>query len=82
VERRFRSLGRQRPVRVLRCTVLEGQDGAILDDTVTDLDGPTNGGVRVPGAMSSQDRSKERSSASLFSQVAEFHRYDGLWSTA
>ena len=22
------------------------------------------------------------SSASLFSQVAEFHRYDGLWSTA
>ena len=47
-------------MRILRCTALEGKDGGILDDAVTDLDGPTNGGVRVPGAPSAQDRSEER----------------------
>src|SRR4029450_13220896 len=44
---------------ILRCPVLEGQDGGILDDAVTDLDGPTNGGVRVPSATSIQDRAEE-----------------------
>ena len=76
------SLGRQTLVRVGGCPALEGQDGGILDDPVADLDGPTNGGVGVPGAWSFQDRAEEGSSAWLFSQVAEFHRYDGLWSTA
>src|SRR5204863_9081041 len=37
-------LDRQRLVRGLGCTALEGQDGGILDDPVTDLDGPTDGG--------------------------------------
>src|SRR5215212_1036128 len=53
------SSGRQRQVRVLGRTPLEGQDGGILDDTVADLDGSTNGVVRVPGGASCHDGGKE-----------------------
>ena len=58
--RRALALGRQRPVRVLQGAALERQDGGILDDPVTNLDGPTNGDVRVPDGGSAHDRAQER----------------------
>ncbi len=35
-------------VRILRCAMLEGQDGGILDDAIADFDGPPYGLIGAP----------------------------------
>jgi len=51
--------GPQRKVRIRRCAALEGQDVRIPDHPVADLDGATNGVVRVPGVASGHDGAQE-----------------------
>jgi deazaflavin-dependent oxidoreductase (nitroreductase family) len=41
-------------VRVLRCAMLEGQDGGVLDGASADLDGPPDGLIGVPRAWTAE----------------------------
>ena len=70
-------------VRVLGRAVLEGEDARILDDALADLDRAADRlAARPTPAGPAMTTGRYSSSASLFSHVAEFHRNDGLWSTA
>jgi hypothetical protein len=60
----------------------ERQDLGVLHHAVADLDRAANRLVRVPRGGADMTTGRKGISASLISHVAEFHRNDGLWSTA